>query len=875
MKDRLLAAKTAVPFLFFLSGAAALVYESLWMRQFALIFGNTTYSVTVTLAAFMGGIALGSRWITRLPVRDPARLYALAEAGAGATALATLLLLRRLPHWYGGLGAALPAPLELALRVLSAAMVIMPTTILLGFTFPLLAEFLHRAAGSGGSGAGRPAGGMHAGIGALYRVNTLGGAGGVLAAGFLLLPALGVTGLFAAAAAADLAIGALFWILAPRSLPAARPRAAAGASKAASAAPVDAPARPLLFAVLAFCSGAASFGLEVLCTRSLALVIGSSYYSFNTMLAAFLLGIVLGALVYRALSPRRPLLLAGALFAALGLLALLEVALLGALPRQYFALMGRLGSSFLAHQAAGFGLSLLAMLPLTTLFGITFPLLARLPGGEEAREISGSLYLWNTMGSILGALATGFLLVPLAGLQASFVWCAGMLLVPGLLAMLAALPHRVVLRAAAGLAAAALLAVAGLFYRPWDPLLMTAGVYKYGLEWRGLIPSGRALQEGLRKYRSLLFYREGREAVVSVTRSEAGTFLAINGKIDAGTQADTATQKLLAHVPLALHPAPKTAFIVGWGSGCTAGSAALYPLREIHCAEIEPAVFEAAPLFEELNRGVQRDPRFTVHLQDARSLLLAGGPRYDLIISEPSNPWVSGMASLFTAEFYDIVAGRLEEGGLFCQWFHYYDLGLQDLRVQAATFCRRFPYASLWLVPPSKAGPEDRPTPVGDILLLGSLRPLSLDYRRVQAAWSLPGVREDLGAAGIRDGLELLAAWTADREDLLAFAGRAPENTDERPLLELNAPRGLYSATNSREQRLAMYAALSAVGSEALPPLENHPAFAPAGAATPAPGEAAERSGAREAVAARLAGLYDAWLQPARARRAEAAGSSP
>jgi spermidine synthase len=838
MRDRLLPAKTAVPVLFFLSGAAALVYESLWMRQFSLIFGNTTYSVTVTLAAFMGGIALGSHLIARRPVRNPARLYALAEAGAGITALATLFLLRGLPQWYGGL--ALPAPMEVGLRIASAALVIGPTTVLLGLTFPLLAEFLSRAGGA-----------LHAGIGALYRANTLGGAAGVLLAGFLLLPALGVTGLFCAAAATNLAIGGLFWILAPPSLPETPPTAKeAGGIHARSGArggPValQPPVRRGLFPLLAFCSGAASFGLEVLCTRALALVIGSSYYSFNTMLAAFLLGIVLGALVYRALRPRRPALLLGALFAALGLLALAEVALLGSLPRLYFSLMTRLGSSFFAHQAAGFGLSLLAMLPLTTVFGITFPLLAHLQGGQGARQVSGRLYLWNTLGSILGALATGFLLVPLAGLQASFVWLAGLLLAPGLLALLAALPRSLALRTAAGLAAAALLVGAGLFYRPWDRLLMTSGIYKYGLEWRGLIPDGRTLQESLRRYRSLLFYREGREAVVSVTRSAAGTFLAINGKIDAGDQADTATQKLLAHLPLALHPSPGTAFIVGWGSGCTAGSAALYPLREIHCAEIEPAVFEAAPLFEGLNRGVQRDPRFTVLLRDARNLLLAGGPRYDLIISEPSNPWISGMSSLFTEEFYRIVAQRLEEGGVFCQWFHYYDLGLEDIRVQVATFCRRFPYASLWLVPPSAGGLDGRPTPVGDMLLLGSLQPLPLDYRRVQEAMQAPAVRRDLEAVGIPDELALLAAWTADRADLLAFAGDAPGNTDDRPLLELNAPKGLYRATNSREQRLAMYQALAAVGRDPLPPLQNHPALD----------------------YERLAALYEARLQPARARR--------
>jgi spermidine synthase len=837
MKDRLLPAKSAVPFLFFLSGACALVYESLWMRQFGLLFGNTTYSVTVTLAAFMGGIALGSWLVAVLPVRDPARLYALAEAGAGATALATLVLLRRLPQWYGGLAgaASLAAPLELGLRVLSAVIVVGPTTVLLGMTFPLLAEFLNRAGG-----------GMHASIGALYRVNTLGGAAGVLLAGFLLLPALGVTGLFLAAAAVNLAIGAAFWLLARAPLPAPPPPVRAAAVPAdPSAAPVPTP----LFGLLAFCSGAASFGLEVLCTRSLSLVIGSSYYSFNTMLAAFLLGIVLGALVYRALRPRRPALLLGALYAALGILALLEVRLLGGLPRLYFNLMRGLGSSFLGYQAAGFGLSLLAMLPLTIPFGITFPLLAHLQAGG-ARQVSGKLYLWNTLGSILGALATGFLLVPWAGIQASFVWMAGLLLVPGALALLSSLPRWTGL--AALLAAAALLAGAGLFYRPWDRLLMTSGIYKYGLEWRGLIPDGRTLQQSLRKYRTLLFYREGREAVVSVTRSDAGTFLAINGKIDASDQADAATQKLLAHVPLALHPDPRTVFIVGWGSGCTAGSAALHLVQSIHCAEIEPAVFDTAPLFEGMNRGVQRDPRFTVHLRDARNLLLASPARYDVIISEPSNPWVSGMSSLFTEEFYRIAARRLEDGGIFCQWFHYYDLGLRDIRVQVAAFCRRFPHVSLWLVPPSAAGAQA--TPVGDMLLLGSLGPVPLDYRRVESVFRTPGIREDLRGVGIEDELSLLAIWAADREDLLAFAGETPRNTDDRPYLELNAPKGLYSASNTREQRLAMYGALAAAGSRPLPPLVNQPALS---ASAPAAADVYER----------LARLYEGWLQPGRARR--------
>ncbi len=515
----------------------------------------------------------------------------------------------------------------------------------------------------------------------------------------------------------------------------------------------------------------------------MSLVIGSSFYAFNSMLAAFLLGIVLGTAIYEGLWPRMraPAFSLGLFFMILGAVVLANVALIGVLPRVYYNIMVKAGTSFLDFQAIGFALSLFSLLVVTSFFGFTFPLLSHLlrERRSSAQRITGLLYTWNTLGSILGAVLTGFVLIPVFGIEASYVWLAALLILAGTPVLLAKLKARSIVRVASCFGAASLLLLAGFYYRPWDRLLMTAGVYKYGLQWRAVIPDGAMLQRSLRQYRALLYYGEGQEGVVSVTRSGTSTFLAINGKIDAGNRADIITQKLLAHVPLMLHPNPRRVFIVGWGSGCTAGSAGLYPVQVIDCAEIEPRVFRTAPFFQDLNFQVQKDPRFAIFFKDARNLLLTSGRTYDLT--------------------------------------------LPDVKVQIKTFCRFFPYVSLWLVPPRPAAEGEKAAPIGDILLVGSRNPMSLDYRRVNETFRDPAIRRDLNSVSVEDELSFLLNYAADQEDLKAFAGSAPLNTDDLPYIELNAPKGLYAAASHvLEDQFMIYEALAGSGRSPLPPIENY-----------------------------------------------------
>ena len=818
-----------VPVLAFLSGAAALTYESLWMRAFGLVFGVTTHAVSVTLLTFMGGLALGSYLVSRVRLRRALLVYAVVEGGIGLSALLTWPLLRGLPGWYASVlrGRDMAPAMETLLRFAGAAAVVLVPTLLLGATFPLLVEVLTR---------GRRE--FHASLGLLYKVNTLGGAAGVFLGGFVLLPLCGVRGTYVCAALANLTVGLVAFLLDRRSrvepTPAGadRPPQAARAGREATIGDRGSArgeslrgALPPVFVLTAAATGACSFGLEILWTRSLALVIGSSIYSFNLMLIAFLLGIVLGTALYERARARlaNPAPWLAATLGGVGLLIVIDLAIVGWLPLVFFNVMRIVPATFVVHQAAGFLLCMAVMLPITTAFGFTFPLLAHLVVTTQRtpREVSGILYAWNTLGAIAGTLVTSFLLIPVAGLEASYVWTAALPLLSGLMVLAGARSGAGLARIGAGAIAAVAIVLLGVMWRPWDLLLMTSGVYKYGAGWVSTARPGFFwLRDALRETRELQFYEEGREAVVSVFRTGSDHAIVINGKADGGTSlADSSTQRLVAHVPLLVHPDPRRVLVIGWGTGATAGSAAVHAVRDLHVVEIEPAVFRAAPFFTKVNLDVERDPRFRMVFDDARKVLLTSAETYDVIISEPSNPWITGVANLFTEDFYRLALPRLEDGGILCQWFHVYQMNLDDIRTELRTFAAVFPHASLWLAPASP--PEEGPVRMsGDLILLGSRTPILLDVERVRERFANDAIVANLAAAGVRDATDLLLDQVMDREDLRAFAGDGRRNTDDHPVIEFSAPRGLFLGP---EENARIYGLLESGGRAIVPPLVHEP----------------------------------------------------
>jgi spermidine synthase len=529
-------------------------------------------------------------------------------------------------------------------------------------------------------------------------------------------------------------------------------------------------------------SGAASMIYEVAWTRALALIIGSSTYAFSTMLVAFLTGLALGSFLFARAARRLAVtpLTFGLLQLGVGLAALLLIPVFEEMPEWFLAAF-RVSSAATFIRVVQFAISLAAMLVPTILIGGTFPCAAQVAARAPSRvgHDVGAVYSINTVGAIVGTVLGGFLLIPLLGLSATIKVAIGLNL--GVAAVLCLVTGRGWTRTA-GMTVAVAAWLALLLIQPWDPRVMSSGISIYAE--RFLPGAGKWSLRQAVGGSDLLFYKDGLSATVSVHRLGASVTLRVNGKADASNSGDMHTQLMSGHIPLLHHPAPKTVLVIGLGSGVTVGAVAQYPVAHIDAVEIEPAVAEAARFFQTENRGVLNDKRVHLAITDGRNFVQNADRAYDVIISEPSNPWIGGIGSLFSMEFYRLAARRLARDGIICQWVQGYNLFPDDLRMVVATLRTVFPHTTVW-----STGP-------GDYLLVGSRVPLSLDYARLARLYkTVPALREDMARAGLASPLALLADFALSEDDTTRYADGALLNTDDLPLLEFSAPHSIYADT--------------------------------------------------------------------------------
>ncbi len=785
-------------FCFFLSGAAALVYEVVWMRMLGLVFGHTVFAITTVLAAFMAGLALGASLFGCVIDRRgrPLRLYGLLEAGIGIYGLVVPTLLALAESVYLALYRSLNLSFfafGLAQFGLVFLILLVPTT-LMGASLPVLARFFVDRV----EGLGRR-------VGDLYALNTFGAVVGSAAAGFFLLPAIGVKATTLLAVAVNLGIGA--WAVSADRWAGSPREVTLSPLSAVEPSPSEIPAAVAhltfwLVLVGIGLSGAASMVYEVAWMRALRLVIGSSIYAFSAMLTTFLVGLALGSFLFARIWGRRQAspTLFGWLEAAVALIALAMIPTFERMPDLVLAILKRFSPSPGGALLTQFALSFLVMIVPTTIIGAAFPCAVQICAralSRLGRDI-GQVYSANTAGTIAGALIAGFVLVPSLGAQASMLVAAAVNATVGIAVIAASSLARPVLRGAMA-AAVTLIFTAGAFFLPrWDPRIMVGGVSVY-VQRFVFAGNPAALFRETAARRHLLFYREGLNATVAVERTERMTSLKVDGKVDASNGSDMATQLMLGHLPLLLHPRPERVLVIGLGSGVTAGAMAEHPVvREIDVVELEPAVREASNFFVEENRHVLRDPRVRLVLGDGRNFILASLKRYDVISSEPSNPWMAGVANLFSREFYQLARRSLAPDGIMVQWVHSYNLFPRELRMIANTFRSVFPHATLWR------------TLRGDYLLVGTAAPLAVDYRLLeQRIAASTRVREDMASLRLTSPLDLLTMFVLDEADLARFAKGAPENTDDRPLLEFAAPLALYADTVDENSRLVREARTS------------------------------------------------------------------
>ena len=775
-------------FLFAVSGAAALIYEVVWTRLLTLQMGHGIAAASTVLAAFMGGLAVGAaiagRRGGRLTPQRALTIYAGLELAIGVLALLlpfALTAVRPLlvSAYANGEGGSTFALLRLGTSVLLLAV----PAAAMGATFPIASRWMVRGAASAARDAG-----------SLYAANTLGAAAGAVLAGFVLIPALGLSGstwvgvalnITAAAGAFAIARGAATAATANSAPAAATPRQG---DPQGSAPRPQADGQPWLAALALGASGFASLALQVVWTRLLVQILGPTTYAFSIVVAIFIMGLAAGAAIGAWLVARTRSAAAG-----LALCMLISVGLsLAAASSVDWALLtmaeivARPGYQFADVLTRAVLMVTGLLLPMTIAFGAGFPFAVALAAGrdESVTEHLGRIYAVNTVGAVAGALLAGFVLVPRVGLHLTIRMVALLVGVTALALLVAAGRTRGRLF---GFALAAIVLAAGFTLPQWDRLLLSSGAYKYAAAIRG--PSlETALAAG-----ELLSYREGATGTVAVRQLAGTVSLAIDGKVDASNAGDMLTQRLLAHVPLLLHPAPKRVAILGLGSGVTLGSALTHPLEAATVIEISPEVVDASRFFDVENHRALADPRTRLIVGDGRTHLMLGRESYDVIVSEPSNPWMAGIASLFTREFFEGAKARLAPGGVLCQWAHTYDISRDDLQSIVATFLTAFPDGSMWLVGDA------------DVLLVGSTGPLDERVAGMAAAWQRPGVAEDLASVGALDPFAVISLFVAQGAALKGWANGAALQTDDRSRLEFSGPRSIFglsrddNATSLRE----------------------------------------------------------------------------
>jgi len=779
--------------LLFVSGACSLVYQTGWLREFRLIFGGATPATAAVLAVFMGGMGLGGIWMGRRAegVVHLLKLYAMLEFGIGITAAATPWILDGVRALYVRTGGVLTLGTTGAsvAQLVLAVLVMGVPCFLMGGNLPPAMKWI-------ATDADRQRGGM----GILYGANALGAVVGVLGSTFWSLETLGTRVTLWLAAGCHAVLGGIAWWVA-RSEPAEALAASTNAPEGeAGDMPVPVPKRWVCStevpdegrAPARFVYGAAAvtgftfFLTELVWFRMLSPLLGGSVYCFGLILAEVLLGIGIGAALYRGIIAGRP---GWANLGALALISVLQASAV-AVPLALGDWMAVISFHSQQWRSMGFGgllagwsftVAVVVLVP-SILSGIQFPLLVGLLGEGRrgaARQL-GSAYAANTVGAIVGSVAGGFVLLPWLTAPGCWKLGVGLMLGLGFVALL-------------------------LWERPWHPAVMFGTLLASGAAvgmafyakgptaaWRhtaigyGVVKSLPTtpveLEDQLRANRRHLAKEyEGRESSIAVMRGDEGWALFSNGKADGSAISDSGTQVMLGIVGAMQHPAPKSAFVIGLGTGTSAGWLADVPgMERVDVVELEPRVVDVArDFFGPVNRMALEKANLHLTVGDAREVLLANDRSYDLIVSEPPNPYRAGVASLFTREYYEAVRRRLAAGGIFSQWLQGYQLSTESVQVVYATLLAVFPHVETWI------------TQGSDLLFVAHLEPPAYPIERLRERLEQPLYQEALARAWHGRTVEDFVArhFAGPATARRVAEGARAVNTDDRNILEYGLAR--------------------------------------------------------------------------------------
>ena len=747
--------------------------------MFSLVFGSTLEAISAVITYFMFGLALGSYLGGRYyyKINRPLRVYAILEALIGISAVILYYLIvsgagfSRYLHISFGEISIIP---DILLYVTAFFLVAVPTT-MMGATYSVISRLFVKDFSTTGKG-----------IATVYGANTAGAVAGAFVGGFFLIPLLGMRNSIFFAALLNILI--CLTILLHHGFSFAL-NEAPSTSKNSVKGDFIKDKTVIVFLLVFAAAGYASMAYEVAWTRLLTMVIGNSVYAFSSILTVFLAGIALGSFIISRYVDRIRMLYLTFFLLELGIFSSVLVLLYFAdsLPVFFLELFKAIDPSFFNMEVVVFVVVIVVVLIPTILMGAVFPVFNRIlisRWGKVGLGV-GSAYSANTLGGIFGALVAGFYYIPYFGVQQSLLLTAGINLFIGI-AIITFSPYITqFIKSVTVLIFGVFFAYYSVWVPQWNDKIMNLGVYVYA-EWYKY--ADEEFHMPFREFaeeRELLFFEESKGATVAITKTE-NISLQINGKTDAGTtRDDMITQTMLSLLPLAMHDDPKKLAIIGLGSGVSLGAAEGFPLKEIDCIEILPAVVRANKYFAGINHNALDDKRVKLLIEDGRKYLSYTENRYDVIVSEPSNPWISGMSNLFTKEFFSIARDRLHEDGIMSQWLQLYSLSTEHLKTILNTFSGVFPHTSVWLF----GG--------GDLILIGRKKTGTIDSGSFRHLFKMSRVKRDLDAIDFRSPQDLLDGFLIDDERVRFFSAGADGNTDDHPVIEFEMPKALYSATAS------------------------------------------------------------------------------
>jgi spermidine synthase len=742
-----------------------------------LVFGATTLAVSTVLAAFMGGLALGSALAGRFAPRitKPVAAYGWMETGIAIYALLVPFLFSGVDNLYALVWQQLQPGFfvfTLLRFALSCLLLLVPTT-LMGATLPVLSAALLRSEDHDANSVTR-----------LYTCNLAGAIIGTLVAGFVLLPAFGVRTTIVVAAVINITVGLIAFALQRRT-----PVGPTVNSDTLTQANVGFDDSSFwLFA--AFASGVVTISTQVAWTRVLTMIIGSSTYAFSIVVALFLIGLAGGAwfVGWRDRSPKlRATLMIVELVTVLSLLFSLFI--LNRIP----ALLIGLGLRLKISSWAGllglqvFSATLLILAP-ALLMGMVMPLVL-VWASNQAKAVSrvGRSYAVNTIGAIAGAFVTGFVLIPVTSIRFTLLLAATTCLFVATLAYqpvgdgLTPVAKRSIAIGLAPVLAIVLfilappMNLADLSIGAYDSLVRVLAQTREGTNESGQV-AGANVHE-------LLWYREGPTATVSVRRDGDTVSLAINGRTNASDSVyDMPTQVMLGQLPVLVAPQLNNGLVIGFATGVTVGAMLQSPIQSVTCVELEPTTVEASTFFNHVNNRPLDDTRTKLIVDDARTYLRVTPNRYDIIVSEPSHPWVPGVANLFTQEFFQLGRERLSEQGIFVQWVQIYQLSTESLRSVLATYTRVFPHVLVFRVGGLNKGK--------DLLLVGSNKPVNLDGLKERLADQR--VVNELARINLKSEADIRSWFVCDESRLGPAVAGARINTDDNMHIETTVPREAF-----------------------------------------------------------------------------------